>query len=247
MLPKQTPHTILFYFPEHLIPLLTQTISKPPASTLPAVKFPSSLHCLLPALSPWSAHRTLLPIKPVPNSLPLSMLGVLSTSHFLFHSLLTSQCGIWVSRCLLKTGWRKRGGSWITCDLRDSATAAGELATLPGGLQCPPEPEATLDSYSCSHCQVQLSLLKSPCLFKKKFSMILQESVSCTSLHDKHFFKQALFFSLCIWKQHTLSQSISYTLGMKWETSLWLKAPAQGSSARRKPQASSQALHMTKH
>lgn len=73
--------------------------------------------------------------------------------------------------------------------------------------------------------------------------MILQESVCCTSLHDKHFFQQALFSNPCIWKQHTLSHPISHTHWMRWETSLWLKAPAQGSSARRKSQASPQALH----
>lgn len=139
---------------------------------------------------------------------------------------------------------RKLNYLWLE---RLSHSCRGNWPPSLEGLQRPPEPEATLDSYSCSHWQAQLSLFKSPCLFKKKFSMILQESVCCTSLHDKHFFKQPLFFSLCIWKQHTLSHPISHTLGMKWETSLWLKAPAQGSSARRKPQASSQALHTTKH
>lgn len=99
--------------------------------------------CLLSALSPWSVHRTLPPIKL--HQIPCCcQCWVLSTSHFLLYPLLTSQGEIWVSRCLLKTGWRKRGGRWIICDLRDSATAAGEPPWRGSSVHHSPGPPSIL-------------------------------------------------------------------------------------------------------
>lgn len=170
-------------------------------------------------LSSWSAHRTLSPVKPVPNCLPLSMPQVLSTSHhFSCSPLLTSQCEIWVSRCftedLEEGGWVEEAElpSFYSCvqhGLPSLGQAQGTSHTAASLVQASTRPQGWPSPALTALLTTKPSwaFWKSPCLSKKPFSVILQEGVC---------------LPISAFKSSTqLSHPLSHTLQLKWETSLW--------------------------